>query len=78
LPRVISLDRIARNGRKIDPCHIDVVQSAAVDQHQGVGGGKRAESTHIDRGPHAVHAAVQIGQLHAGHLRDDFLDGLSR
>ena len=45
-----ALDRIARNGRKIDAGHIDVVEPAAVDQHQGIGGRKRAETSDVDAG----------------------------
>src|SRR6266702_5938270 len=53
-----AFDRIAWNGRKIDPSHIDVVEPAAVDEHQTIRGREGAESAEVDAGLQAVDAAI--------------------
>ena len=78
LPRVISIRSIEVTGKggEVHALQIDVVDPASVDQDQRIGGRERAEAADVDGGPSAVDAAKQAGQLHAGHLRDDFLHGL--
>ena len=64
-----ALDRVERDGRQIDLRHVDVVQPAAVDQDQGVGGGEGAEAAQVDGGLRAIHGtSEQRGELHARRL----------
>ena len=66
------------NGRKIDAGHVDVVEPAAVDEDQRIGGGERAEPAQVHGRAGAVDAAKEVGELHAGNLADDLLQRLRR
>src|SRR4029450_10734610 len=67
-----SLDRIERDGRKIDLRHVDVVQSPSVNQDERIGGGEGSKSAEVDAGLRAVDATKQASQLHARRLGNDF------
>ena len=73
-----SLDRIERDGRKIDLRHVDVVQSPSVNQDERIGGGEGSKSAEVDAGLRAVDATKQACQLHARRLGNDFRQRLRR
>ncbi len=80
LPRVISMRSMLLSGiaEKSKPCRIQILKAPAVHQDEDVRLREGAETAQIDHVIDASRAAEQVHDLHAGRLRQNIRQRLTR
>jgi hypothetical protein len=71
------IDAVTRQRAQIDTGDVDVVEPAAIDEHQRIVGRGRAEAAHVHHALGAVHASGEAAHLDAGLAREQILDRLA-